>query len=96
MPGTFKFFGLAAHKNEDFDTTISVEDKLECITPIVICRNRRKQLPEPLNSIKSFSYNSVNGSLGFRGMTASPFASFATSFLQQRRNNPSIQDFLLQ
>ena len=78
-PGRFLFFGLTIEQDEKYTVILSCDDKLNCIEPPMITRQRRKQLEQQLNSVETFSFHSTNGCLGFLGITASPFASFATT-----------------
>lgn len=43
-----------------------------------------------------FQYNYVNGMIGFIGVQASPIASFAASYLQQRRSKAIVKDLSVQ
>lgn len=96
LPGSFRFFGLTVEQEENADIRISAEDKLQDISPYTLTRPRRKSSQEPLTSVELYSFQSVNGSLGFLGMTVSPFAAFASSHLQQTENGPTVQSLVHQ
>lgn len=95
-PGSFSFFGLTILQNEDGSIQIRGDEKLNKLEPHPISWLRRKETDEPLNAVEAFSFGSLNGSLGFIGNSASPFCSFATSFLQQRRAKPLVRDLVCQ
>lgn len=95
-PGSFSFFGLEITQDTDGMIQVSGDEKLLALRPHPISRLRRKEIDERLNAVESFSFGSMNGSLGFIGHTASPFCSFTTSYLQQRRSNPVVKDLIQQ
>lgn len=57
---------------------------------------RRKQIDDPLNPIELSAFRSLNGSLGWMGVTASPFCAFASSFLQQMTSNAQVRNIVAQ
>lgn len=83
LPGSFRFFGLKVEQDEDGTIMINGDEKLQSIEPCDLSRLRRKNINADLNPFELFSFQSVNGSLGFLGMTVSPFAAFGASHLQQ-------------
>ena len=91
LPGSFQFFGINVEQDESGSVRISAEDKLRDISPHTLTRPRRKASEEPLNAVELFSFQSMNGSLGFLEMTVSPFPAFASSHLQQTDNGPTVQ-----
>lgn len=86
FPGSFPFFGLTITQNDDFQIELDAEDKLQNISESMVSRVRRKQAMDKLTSVELHRFNSVNGTVGFLGMTVSPLASFVASYLQQKRN----------
>jgi len=95
-PGTFQFSGLTIVQEEDSSITIHAEDKLDAVEAYSIDRNRRKQIDELVNSIELSAYRSVNGQIGWIGAAASPFCSFASSYLQQRLPDVKVRDLVTQ
>lgn len=95
-PRSFSFYGLNIIQNDDGSTQIHGDEKLNQLEANPIGRLGRKDSDDPLNAIELLSFGAPNGSLGFIGTAASPFCSFATSFLQQRRANPLVKDMVCQ
>jgi len=95
-PGTFLFNGLQIRQYEDFTISIDGDSKLDGIEGYPIDRNRRRQISEPVNAIEKSSYSSVNGSLVWIGIAASPFCAFTSSYLQQRAPKATVQDLVAQ
>ncbi len=95
-PGTFNFYCLSIKQNEDCTISINGDEKLMALEPYPIDRIRRRQTESELNPIEAASYRSLNGSIGFLGISASPFCSLASSYLQQRRVSPNVSDLVCQ
>ncbi len=49
-----------------------------------------------LNELKVAAYRSLNGSIGWIGIAATPFCAFGSSDLQQRTPNLTVRDLVLQ
>ena len=95
-PGTFQFFGLIVIQSEDFTIQIHADHKIASCEAYPISRQRRKQIEEPLTQLEKSSYFSLNSSLGWIGVAASPFCAHAASYLQQKGANPSVEDLITQ
>lgn len=96
LPGSCLFYGLQLIQDEKFFVTIHADQKLDGITPHHTSHFRRKQAEDDLNAMEQFHYNSVNGSIGFIGVHASPIAAFVFSYLQQKRNSAKVCDIAIQ
>ena len=96
MPGQFLFFGLQITQDDHAEITIDADEKLTAIEPAAISRLRRKECDEPLTALERHQYMSINGSMGFLGQNVSPFASFFTSYLQQRNSDLKVSDLVHQ
>ena len=64
-------------------STIDGDEKLNALETYPLTRSRRRQQSEPLSSIERSCFMSVNSSIGWLGMTASPMFAFYASHLQQ-------------
>lgn len=95
-PGSFSFNGLNICQMDDCSITVSCDERLMSIEPYPITRLRRKQIDEPLNEIELASFRSLNGMLGWIGITASPFCAFASSHLQQKLPNAQVRTLVAQ
>lgn len=95
-PDSFIFNGLRVTQSEDLEITMHGDEKVEEIEPYPITRQRRKEINSVLTSFEMSSFRSVNGSLGWLGVAASPFYSFASSHLQQRSSNTTVNDLITQ
>lgn len=95
-PGTFSFFGLTISHDDSGVVQIHGDEKLSALESYPLSRMRRKHIDDQLNAVERFSYISLNVSLGFIGTSPSPFCSFATSYLQQKRSDPLIKDLISQ
>ena len=96
LPGICWFFGLEFSQTVDFMIQVHANAKLNKLVPHSIPRIRRKEIDSQLNSIESFHFNSLNGSIGFIGVHALPSAAFTSSYLQQIRNKLTVHDLALQ
>jgi len=95
-PGTFLFFGLTICQDTDFSVTVHGDCKLNALEAFPIDRNRRKQIDTPLNDIELQAFRSVNSSIGWLGISASPFCSLYASYLQQKAPMPLVRDLVCQ
>jgi len=75
---------------------VHADHKLENIAPRNLSRVSRKQVEDPLNKIELHHFNSVNGSIAFVGVYASPIAAFVSSHLQQKRICAKVKDIATQ
>lgn len=96
LPGRCLFYGLQLTQNDDFSIHVDADNKLLGLTPHTLGRSRRKESADDLNDLELFHFNSVNGSIGFVGVHASPIASYVSSYLQQVRNSTTVHDLTLQ
>lgn len=83
-PGRFIYFGLTIVQHVDYSIVVNADDKLEALESYPLDRFRRRQIEEPLNEIELSAIRSLNGSIGWIGIVASPFCSFYSSLLQQK------------
>lgn len=83
-PSVLRFFGLNIIQDEDCTMTIHADDKLQALEPYPISRPRRCQLDDVMNEIEVKSFMSINTSIAWLGITASPYFSFFSSYLQQK------------
>lgn len=81
LPGSCLFYGLYVTQMPDFNIQMHADEKLNGITPHLLSRSRRKESDSALNALELFHYKSVNGSIGFVGVHASPLAAFTSSYL---------------
>jgi len=95
-PGNFLFSGLTVTHNEDYTFTIHADEKINACEPYPLDRTRRKQIDENANPVELSAYRSINGIIGWIGAAASPFCSFASSYLQQRLPNVKVRDIITQ
>ena len=95
-PGNFRYNGLTISQDTDFIISIHADDKLEALQPYPIDRYRRKQMEEKLNAIELTSFRSLNSSISWIGVAASPFCSFASSYLQQKLPDTTVSDLVAQ
>ena len=72
-PGTFQFFGLIVIQSEDFNIQIHADHRIASCEAYPISRQLRKQIEETLSQLEKSSYFSLNSSLGWIGVAASPF-----------------------
>lgn len=82
-PGNLRFFGLNLVQNEDYTCEINADDKLHALEPYPLTRLRRREIDAELNAVEKSAFMSLNASIGWLGISASPFCSFYSSFLQQ-------------
>lgn len=77
------FNRLHIKQGSDFSITASMQEFLEQINPIHLCRERRKQQNSLCTAKEITAFKSLAGSLNFLGHGALTVASFAASYLQQ-------------
>lgn len=95
-PGSLRFYGMNIVQNEDMTCSIDANDKLSALEPYPITRLRRRQTEEPLNSVEKSAFMSLNSSLGWLGLAASPFCAFYASHLQQKLPKATVSVLTLQ
>lgn len=95
-PGIFLYFGLQIIQHDDCSIEIHGDDKINSIECYPITRQRRKQGEEILNAVEVSSYRSMNSSIGWLGIGASPFCAFYGSHLQQRVPSTKVHDLICQ
>ena len=95
-PGLLRFYGLNIRQFDDFHCTIDGDEKLEALEPSPISRSRRREIDEQLNDIERSSFMSVNASINWLGITASPLCAFYSSYLQQRMPINNVGNLTLQ
>lgn len=83
-PGRLRFYGLNAIQHEEYSCSIDGDDKLNVLEPYLLSRVRRKQTESRLTMVERSAFMSLNSSLGWLGISASPFCSFCSSYLQQK------------
>lgn len=88
LPGLFKFFGLSIEQDEDYSVHIYAEEKMMGIKSYTLPQMRRKAQSHHHLLLNYFHGNLQNVFICFPGMKVSPFAAFASNFLQQR-SSPS-------
>ena len=95
-PGLLRFYGLNVRQHADFHCTIDGDEKLDALEPVPITRSRRREIDEQLNDIEKSSFMSINASINWLGITASPICAFYSSHLQQRTPENNVGNLLLQ
>lgn len=95
-PGLLRFYGLNIRQHADFHCTIDGDEKLEALEPVPITRSRRREIDQPLNDIERSAFMSINASINWLGITASPICAFYSSHLQQRTPINNVGNLLLQ
>ena len=83
-PGKLRFFGISTIQNEDSTVATDADDKLEAFSKYIFTGQRRRECDDELNAIEKTAFASVNSSLGWIGMAASPLCSFYESYSQQK------------
>ena len=82
-PGKLRFFGINTTQDEDY-TIATDNDKLQAVMECPISRQRRKEPELEVNAIEKGTFASINSSLGWIGIAASPLCLFYSSYLQQK------------
>jgi len=95
-PGCFKYYGITVTQHEDSTIMLNADNKLECLSPYPLDNIRRKQIESEVNPIELTAFRSVNTSLSWVGTAMSPFCSFASSYMQQKLPNVTVQDLVTQ
>ena len=95
-PGILKFFGLTIIQNTDFSCTVHGDEKLMALEVFPLPRTRRRQPDSELSDYEKSSYMSVNSSLSWLGITASPLCAFISSYLQQKLPDLNVDSIISQ
>lgn len=95
-PGKLRFYGLDITQHDDYTSSIKGDEKLTALESVPLTRSRRREINEQMNEIEKSSFMSVNSSLNWLGITASPLCSFYASFLQQRLPLNTVANLTLQ
>ncbi|PXF49341.1 hypothetical protein BWQ96_00915 [Gracilariopsis chorda] len=95
-PGTFQFYGLTVTQYDDYSVTVHGDDKLQSFEPFPIDRNRHRQVDEPFNQLELRVFRSLNSSIGWLGIAASPFRAIASSSLQQKGPHVTVKHLVSQ
>ncbi len=78
-PCTLNFYGLTIIQDEDYCIRVHGGDKLHQVEPYPIDRNRRRQQKSLLNSVELNAFSSLNRSIVWLDIAASPFCPFAAN-----------------
>lgn len=95
-PGILKFYGMKIIQNEDFSLSIHADDKLNSLECYPLPRIRRRQVDSACTDVEKSSFMSVNSSLGWLGITASPLCMFYASHLQQMMPSVTVSSVMSQ
>lgn len=82
-PGVLRYFGLNVTQHDDFTVTIDGDDKLNAIGTAPITRVRRRDVTDTLTPAEIKMFASINSSVGWLGIAASPFCATFSSLFQQ-------------
>ncbi len=95
-PGKLRFFGLQVVQEKDLSICVDGNEKLNKIEPYPISNVRRKNYTEPLDQVEKHAFMSINSSLGWLGIAASPFCALYESYLQQKLPKANVETLLCQ
>ena len=95
-PGELKFYGLDVTQRNDLSITVTCDEKVNTLEPYPISKTRRKQTSDKLNDVEKHEFMSINSSLGWLGIAASPFCALYASYMQQRLPNATVEELLSQ
>ena len=93
-PATFLFYGLQICQDTDYSITLQGDEKINGLEGFPISRQRRKEGDTALNPVEMSSFRSVNSSIGWLGIAASPFCAFYASYLQQKVPGTKVSDLI--
>lgn len=93
-PASFLFNGLQISQDEDGKISVDADEKLNSLRATTIDRCRRKQYEETANDVELYGFRSIAGSLGWIGVTASPFCALAASTMQQKGPGLSLKNII--
>lgn len=82
--GTLRFFGINFIQHEDYTVSIHADDKLTSIKLYPTSHSRCRAVEEPINEIEGKAFMSINSSIWWLGITASPLCCFYSFYLQQK------------
>lgn len=94
--GLIRFFGLNVAQLGDFSIAVDGDYKREALAvmPLSCCRRRDADLP--LDYIKLKEFASLNSSIGWLGITASPFCTEFASRIKQKAPKATVKDLIYQ
>lgn len=95
-PGSFYFFGLMISQESDYTIKIHADEKIDDNSCYPISRQRWKEENDASNAVEADSFRSMNSSIGWLGIAASPFSSFCASYLQQKVPSTNVSDLIAQ
>lgn len=95
-PGSFKFYGISMSQDEDLSSSVNADEKLNLIDSFPLSRVRRRQCNSSLTSVEMSAFMSVNSSIGWLGIAASPFCAFYASHLQQKMPKATVEAIMSQ
>lgn len=79
-PGHFPYLGISLHQNDDYSMVLDGDDKPTRIATISLSRISRRELYSGLTSIEAKALAALNSTVGWPGITASPFCVVLASF----------------
>lgn len=89
--GSFLCFSIKIERRQEYNITVSNEDKLKYPSLLVISKMRQKEKDKALANVDVHFSRSVTGSFGLTVQTVSPTATFFDSYLQQKKSWAKIQ-----
>lgn len=78
-----RFFGFNIVQEDDFTCSINGDEKLKALEQCPIPRVRKLELESELTAAERSAFMSLNSSLGWLGIAASPFCAFYSSYMQK-------------
>lgn len=82
-PGHFRYFGLNLQQIDDYSTSVDGDDKLAGIAAMPISKLRRREIYSALSLVKAKPFSSLNSTVVWVGITASPLCAVFASIHQQ-------------
>lgn len=95
-PGSFYFFGLMICQDSDHNIKIHADEKIDGTSSYPFLRQRREEGHVDLNAVEAGSFRSVNSSIEWLGIAASPFCAFYARYLQQKVPSTNKSDLITQ
>lgn len=95
-PGLLRYFGLNVVQHDYYTITIDSDDKLNGITTAPITHVRRRHATDSLSPTDRKTFASINISVGWLGITASPFCAVFSSLFQQDAPTATISTVCIQ
>lgn len=94
--GILKFYGMKIVQNEDILLSTHVDDNLNSLECYPLSRIWRRQVDLALTVVEKSSFMSVNSSLGWLRITASPLCVFYAIHLQQMMPSVTVNSVMSQ